>query len=199
MLALDNVIKASEFGVDSDPSIKHAALMARVANASDKQAFSDLFAFFAPKVKGLMLKQNVDPELAEELMQETMLTVWTKAGQFTKGRGSVSAWIFTIARNKRIDRFRKQGIRHYVDVDEFEFPDDSQDSEDQLLASERDRLVASATEKLPEEQKQVVKMSFIDDLPQIEIANQLGIPLGTVKSRMRLAYNKIKTELEGVI
>ena len=199
MLALDNSTVAGEFKVKRDQTSDHVMLMARVAKNKDKQAFAALFAYYAPRVKAMMMKHSVEPELAEELMQETMLTVWTKAEQYSKGRGSVSAWMFTIARNKRIDRFRKQGTGHYVDVDDYDFPDESHDTEGQMLSLERDRLVSAATEKLPEDQKQVIWMSFIQDLPQVEIAKQLGIPLGTVKSRMRLAYNKIKNELEGVL
>lgn len=199
MLAFNEYTMASGLKVKRDPTSDHAEYMARVAENKDKQAFALLFNHYAPRVKALMMKHRVEPEFAEELMQETMLTVWTKAVQYTKGRGSVGAWIFTIARNKRIDRFRKQGTAHYVDVDEYDFPDEKPDTEEQVLANERDSLVSAATDKLPEDQKQVIWMSFIQDLPQAEIANQLNIPLGTVKSRMRLAYNKIKNELEGVL
>lgn len=177
----------------------HSVLMDRIARQKDKQAFEELFAHFAPKVKALMIKQKADADLAEDIMQETMLTVWNKAGQFSNWRGNVGAWIFTIARNKRIDRFRRQKTAHYVDIGEYEVADDTPGSEDLLLSEERDRLVAEAASLLPAEQAQIITMSFIDNLPQTEIARSLGIPLGTVKSRTRLAYDKIRKSLEDVL
>ncbi|MEX0347321.1 MAG: sigma-70 family RNA polymerase sigma factor [Rhizobiaceae bacterium] len=198
MVALPGTVVSEARLVDSDTEI-HGALMERIAVGRDKKAFESLFAHFAPKIKALMLKQDSDPELAEDLMQDTMLTVWNKAHQFASWRGSVSAWIFTIARNRRIDRFRRQGTRHYIDIADYEIADETPDSEDCIMAGERDRLVAEATSHLPEEQKQIIAMSFVENLAQTEIADRLGIPLGTVKSRMRLAYKKIKTNLEDVL
>ncbi len=198
MIALQNAADRKAILVDETTEL-HTALMERVALARDKKAFERLFAHFAPKIKALMLKHDSDPELAEDLMQDTMLTVWNKAHQFSTWRGSPGAWIFTIARNRRIDRFRRQGTRHYVDIGEYEVPDDDPDGEQLVLNAERDRLVADAASDLPAEQKQIITMSFVENLAQTEIADRLGIPLGTVKSRMRLAYKKIKTNLEDVL
>lgn len=198
MVALPNMAASEAILVDKDVDI-HGALMKRVAFGRDKVAFETLFAHFAPKVKALMLKYDSDPQLAEDLMQDTMLAVWNKAHQFASWRGNASAWIFTIARNRRIDRFRRQGTRHYVDIADYDVADEAPDGETTLLHGERDKLVAAATAELPEEQKQIITMSFVDNLPQTEIATRLGIPLGTVKSRMRLAYTKIKNNLEDVL
>lgn len=198
MVALLNAIESEATQLDDTGDI-HARLMERVAQARDKHAFERLFVYFAPKIKALMLKHDSDPELAEDLMQDTMMTVWNKAHQFSTWRGSTSAWVFTIARNRRIDRFRRQGNRHYVDIVEYDMPDDTPDGEQVAMATERDRLVAQATRSLPDEQKEIITLSFIDNLAQTEIAAKLGLPLGTVKSRMRLAYKKIKTNLEDVL
>ena len=198
MIAFYSTVESKAILVDETTEI-HAALMERVALARDKKAFEQLFAHFAPKIKALMLKHDSDLELAEDLMQDTMLTVWNKAHQFSTWRGSPSAWIFTIARNRRIDRFRRQGTKHYVDIGDYDVPDDDPDGEQLVLDAERDRLVADAASGLPDEQKQIIAMSFVDNLAQSEIADRLGIPLGTVKSRMRLAYKKIKTNLEDVL
>lgn len=199
MYAPVDTIPGSRSGVDQDPAEQHIELIRRVSAYQDKQAFQELFLFYAPRIKAFMLKQKADAELAEDLMQETMLTVWNKAGQFASWRGSLATWIFTIARNKRIDRFRRQGTRHYVDVDELEFADDSPDGEDRMLAGERDRLVGEAARKLPDDQKEVIRLAFAEELSQSEIAARLGLPLGTVKSRMRLAYQRIRKELEDVL
>ena len=198
MVALSGMAKSEVTFVDDTAEI-HAELMGRIALARDKTAFEQLFAYFAPKIKALMLKQGSDMDLAEDLMQDTMLTVWNKAHQFSTWRGSTSAWIFTIARNRRIDQFRRQGTRHYVDIGDYEIADGEPDSEDIVLGAERDRLVTEASRELPPDQLQIITMSFTENSTQTEIAERLGIPLGTVKSRMRLAYKKIKTNLEDVL
>lgn len=199
MIVLPDSFAGSEPRLVQETSEIHGKLMERIALRRDKQAFEQLFAYFAPKIKALMLKHDSDPELAEDLMQDTMLTVWNKAHQYATWRGSTSAWIFTIARNRRIDRFRRQGTRHYVDISDYDIPDEDIDSETAVLDAERDRIVAEAAAGLPDDQKLVITMSFAQNLAQTEIATRLGIPLGTVKSRMRLAYKKIKTNLEDVL
>lgn len=189
-------LKREHYVVPS-PSNLHIRLMVRVAQKKDKAAFEKLFEYFAPRVKMLTMKHGIDASQAEDLMQETMLAVWNKADQFSNTRGSVSSWIFTIARNKRIDGFRKQATRHYVDIGEYEIVDDTENVEDHILSNERDDVVAVAINKLPKDQKQIVSMSFVKDLSQSEISQKLDIPLGTVKSRLRLAYAKMRNELEG--
>ncbi|MEM7069979.1 MAG: sigma-70 family RNA polymerase sigma factor [Pseudomonadota bacterium] len=178
---------------------EHLALLAKVAESGDKAAFHVLFQYYAPRIKSLMMKQGSGAEAAEDLMQETMLTVWQKSAQFSKWRGSVSAWIFTIARNKRIDRFRKQGTGHYVDVNELEIKDDTPGNDVQVEHLERDRIVRDATSQLPTEQKQVIELAYISELSQTQISKQLGIPLGTVKSRTRLAFETIRRKLEDLL
>lgn len=189
----------SESRVVATPATDYNEQIKRVAENRDRVAFEKIFSHFAPKIKAILMKQGSNPEQAEDLMQETLLTVWNKAEQFAQTRGSLNAWIFTIARNKRIDRFRKQGTNHYVDIHEYEIEDDIPDIEDQILSSERDQIVAEATNCLPEDQKLIITMSFVQDLTQTQIAEKLGIPLGTVKSRMRLAYQKVKIKLENAL
>ena len=174
-------------------------LMKKVSETKDQFAFEILFDHFAPKIKALMLRQGASWDQAEEMMQEAMMNVWHKAAQFNPDRGSLAAWIFTIARNKRIDVLRKQGSRHYVDVDEFDVEDEDADTEIPVLTNERVALVSAALKELPEDQKKIITLSYIDDLSQVEIAEKENIPLGTVKSRMRLAYQKLKPRLEGVL
>jgi len=185
--------------VKENRSNEHLQLIFRIAEHSDKQAFGVLFEYYAPRVKALMMRQGCGAETAEDLMQDTLLAVWQKAAQFCKSRSNVSAWIFTIARNKRIDRFRKQGTNHYLDVSELELEDDTPGSDDQIEAFERDNIVREAAQELPSEQKQIIEMAYVEELSQSQIADKLGIPLGTVKSRTRLAFGTIRGKLEALI
>ena len=189
----------NEASVRQDRSTEHMRLISKIAKTGDKLAFGILFEYYAPRVKALMMRQGCGAEAAEDLMQETMLTVWQKSTQFSQSRGSVSTWIFTIARNKRIDRFRRQGTNHYVDVSELELEDETPGNDIRLEVSERDQIVREAANELPGEQKQIIELSYVEELSQSEIARKLGIPLGTVKSRTRLAYSTIRRKLEALI
>ncbi len=182
--------------VTKNETTDHHKLLELIALNRDKEAFEQLFIYFAPRVKAVLMKQSSDANTAEDLMQETMLTVWNKADKFSKYRGSVSAWIFTIARNKRIDGYRKQGTKHYLDIEDIELTDDAMGSEEILISNERDKMVTDISNTLPIEQKEIIEMSFVKELSQTEISKKLGIPLGTVKSRMRLAYEKIRKSVE---
>ncbi|MEP3475135.1 MAG: sigma-70 family RNA polymerase sigma factor [Rhodomicrobiaceae bacterium] len=185
--------------VTKNETTDHHKLLELIALNRDKEAFEQLFIYFAPRVKAVLMKQSSDANTAEDLMQETMLTVWNKADKFSKYRGSVSAWIFTIARNKRIDGYRKQGTKHYLDIEDIELTDDAMGSEEILISNERDKMVTDISNTLPIEQKEIIEMSFVKELSQTEISKKLGIPLGTVKSRMRLAYEKIRKSVEEVL
>ncbi len=178
-------------------------LIARIAEDRDRQAFQTLFLHYGPRVKGLLLRKGADQDLAEDLMQETMLAVWNKASLYHPGRGSVATWVFTIARNLRIDRLRKEASRHFEDIDGMEIGEgdvpggnDHLSQDDQVIARQEGERVGEAMADLPPEQAAILRLAFIEDLSQREIAEQLGLPLGTVKSRMRLAYRKLKLALE---
>ena len=124
------------------------------------------------------------------------ITVWRKASLYVAGRGRVSTWIFTIARNARIDRLRRQPVQPYVDVESVSIACDQPDAEEQVIGSQNDEKVREAMNRLPEEQKTVIELAFLKYMPQSEIAAHLDLPIGTVKSRTRLAYKKLKDELE---
>jgi len=176
----------------------HRDLIALVGAKQDRAAFQALFEHFAPRIKAVMLKGGVNMMQAEDLMQDVMMTVWRKSAQFSPDRGTVSAWIFTIARNARIDLFRKASSRPYDDVYEMEIAADDQSSDDAMLQIEREECVSAALEDLPQDQREVIQLAFIADMSQSEIAKKLSLPIGTVKSRMRLAYGKLKGKLEAV-
>lgn len=173
----------------------HMALMSKIAKDGDRAAFKALFLHFAPRVKGLMIKSGASHNQAEDIVQTVMMTVWRKGHQFAPERGSVSAWIFTIARNTRIDRLRRGNAQPYIDIDDLELEADTVSGEDGVLARQRAEKVSVAIRDLPEEQRQIIELAFVEDISQSEISKKLALPLGTVKSRMRLAYAKLKDNL----
>ncbi len=172
------------------------SLIADIAEFRDRNAFETLFVRFGPRIKGMMLSSGATADVAEDLVQDVMMTVWRKASLYSPERGNVSTWIFTIARNARIDRLRRQPAQPYVDVETVTLESDAPSAETELIGSQNDERVRQAVELLPSEQKKVIQMAFTGYKPQSEIARELDLPIGTVKSRMRLAYQKLKEHLE---
>jgi RNA polymerase sigma-70 factor (ECF subfamily) len=178
-------------------TVEWAILIGRVAEG-DREAFRRLFEHFAPRVKGLMLKAGASSDDAEEIAQETLLAVWRKAAQFDPVSAGASAWIFTIARNLRIDSVRRVARTGVVDHEaELDYLVDPAEQVDDAMArnDEADRI-ARALSCLSEEQSMAIRLSFIEERPHPEIADFLGIPLGTVKSRIRLAMNRLRALLD---
>lgn len=175
-----------------------AWLMAKTANEQDRAAFSALFDFYGPRIKAFMMRSGFPSSAAEELVQETMLLVWKKASSFDVSRASVSTWIFTIARNLRIDRLRRENRLHVQSepFDPSDQPDEPLTGEAIVMSSQRAERVRAALAMLSAEQAEVVRLSFYGDRAQTEIASELGIPLGTVKSRVRLALARLRQILD---
>lgn len=194
-------IRVTEPPHDAAPELlpdKHKALMARVCADQDREAFAILFDYFGPRIKAVMLKGGADHALAEDIVQDVMMTVWRKVELYAPERGSVATWIFTIARNARIDRIRRGSSRPYEDIDDFELMSADKDAEEEAFSSQQAVRVAKAIAGLPDEQRIIIELAYVNDMPQSQIAADLTLPLGTVKSRMRLAYAKLRTELEDV-
>ena len=170
-------------------------LVTSIADGRDREAFADLFRYFAPRLKGFGLRRGVDAGAAEELAQETMLTVWRKADSFDPRRATVSTWIFTIIRNKRIDLFRRET---YPEADLSEVVDTASDGrspDESLSLSEASRAVSSVMKSLPEEQLAIVRKAFFEGKSHRAIADEMKLPLGTVKSRIRLALARMRVAL----
>jgi RNA polymerase sigma factor (sigma-70 family) len=180
----------SDSAASSKPDLSE--LVVRIARSRDKAAFRILFLEYAPRVKAYLIRQGAAPEMAEELAQETLLTVWRKAAYFDPSRAGVSAWLFTIARNRRIDALRKErsAIAYALTLDEAEATEETPESESE--AAQRAARLREAVSDLPSEQLEVVRLSFFHDKPHAEIARELSLPLGTVKSRLRLAMNRLR-------
>jgi RNA polymerase sigma-70 factor (ECF subfamily) len=191
-------LKPVEEQVALPSSDDHARLLQAVAADQDRQAYVALFSYFGPRVKGFLCKSGLSDQAAEEVTQDTMLALWRKARFFDSRRGTVSSWIFAIARNQRVDRFRKERIQPpNRDVDPSYIPDAPPTGEEVALTKERAYRLRAALSSLSKEQLDVLRLSFFSERPHAEISRELGIPLGTVKSRARLALRKLNTLLDG--
>ena len=179
-----------------------AELIGRVAAHGDRDAFKLLFEHFAPRVKGFLVKTGMNADAAEEIAQNTLLTVWRKAAQFDPASAGAAAWIFTIARNLRIDSARQAARqakaldKAAVSAERDEMPEVAESPETAMTRRDDVSRVAAALQRLSEEQSTVIRMSFIEEQPHGEIAERLGIPLGTVKSRIRLAMARLRDLLD---
>jgi len=175
-------------------------LMRAVAGAKDRAAFAVLFKHLAPRIKAYLIRSGSSSELAEELAQETMVTVWRKASSFDPARAQVSTWVFTIARNLRVDALRRphespgdgDGDPLALAVDDAPAPDE------RLDGARREAAVRDALTRLAPEQLQVLWLSFYEEQSHARIASELKLPLGTVKSRIRLAVDRLGRLLQGV-
>jgi RNA polymerase sigma-70 factor (ECF subfamily) len=171
-----------------------AACIVRIAERGDRDAFSHLFNHFAPRVKSYLMRLGTGSEAAEELAQETLLTVWRRAAAFDPDRAAASTWIFTIARNLRIDLSRREGRAPPTD-DTSAIGEAPASPEEALSALEDKTRIGIAVASLPREQAQVISLAFFADKAHSEIAGELGLPLGTVKSRLRLAMARLRGAL----
>jgi len=179
----------------SEAEIDMSALLARIGRTHDVADFELLFRHFAPRVKAYMARTG-SAAAAEELMQETMIAVWNKAGLYQPGKGAASTWIFTIARNLRIDAFRRERHPEFDDNDPAFQPEIAPAADNRLEGEESANLVREGLAALPPDQAEVLRLAFFEDKSQSTIATALGLPLGTVKSRMRLAFAKLRGVVE---
>tara|TARA_R110002124_G_scaffold287216_1_gene471433 strand:+ start:127754 stop:128413 length:660 start_codon:yes stop_codon:yes gene_type:complete len=172
------------------------ALLLAVGQNKDRAAFMALFDYFAPRIKSYLLKGGLSLDEADELAQETMLMVWQKSELYKPDRAAASTWIFTIARNKRTDYFRKNS-RLLVQPPEKFNAIESEDASvfDQFYAQELSQEIDSALEDLSPDQISIIKKAYYEDKPHAQIADETGLPLGTVKSRIRLAMQKLRKTL----
>ncbi|WP_127142751.1 sigma-70 family RNA polymerase sigma factor [Pelagibacterium montanilacus] len=173
-----------------------ADLLARIAESKDRKALAELFRQLAPRLKSMMLKLGADGALAEDLVQETLLAVWRKAHLYSPDRGAAVTWIFTIARNLRIDQLRRLSNKPYEDLEGIETTDDTPNGLQRIEQQEIISRVKTALGDLPKDQQEVIRLSFLSDMTHSDIAERLDIPLGTVKSRLRLAYGRLRPLLE---
>ncbi len=169
-----------------------SACLLAVGAGKDIQAFEVLFRHFGPKIRAFMLKRGGNRQQAEELMQETMMMIWNKAVLFDPARGSVSSWIFTVARNVRIDAFRKTNRPEFDPNDPAFVPDPEPAADHVYEAGQEAERLRGALVKLPPEQADLLRLSFYEEISHSAIAERMNLPLGTVKSRIRLAFSRLR-------
>lgn len=172
-----------------------------IAEQQDRQSFVQLFKHFAPQIKGYARSSGLTmmgDALADELVQETMTNLWRKAHLFDRNKASATTWVFTIARNLRVDLLRRQS-KHMTGLtsdDLWEEPATDDDQTDRIHQSHMAHHIQAGITQLPLEQRQVIGKVFLEDKSHQEAANDLNLPLGTVKSRIRLALKKLRIGLE---
>ena len=171
-------------------------LLIQVGNNRDRSAFKALYEHFTPRLKSFLLRIGSDDSTAEEVCQESMIMVWRKAETFNPESAGASTWIFTIARNKRIDKLRKdrRPLPDFNDPSFYKKPIDK--SDDILQRVEEEKKIKKALKNLPPEQAKLILSAYYDEKSHRKIADETNLPLGTVKSRIRLAINRLRTQLE---
>jgi RNA polymerase sigma-70 factor, ECF subfamily len=177
-------------------AVSMADCIARIADSKDEASFETVFRYFAPRLKSYFMRLGADVSVAEEITQEAMVQVWRNAGQFDLAKASASTWIFTLARNLSIDKFRRTRRPSFDPSDPAFIPDGEMLPDLQLERAETERRVRVVMNSLSPNEKSVLMLSFYENFSHGEIAERLGIPLGTVKSRIRLAFARIRTALE---
>ncbi len=193
---LSEKTKAKKTRVSPNPKdeLVWVSCLEKVRDHKDREAFAVLFQQFAPRVKAFLMKSGSDPSLAEECAQDVMATLWKKSHLFDPTRASVSTWVFTIARNRRIDMLRKQ---RRPEPDELTWgPEPEPDAADVIEMQQETVRLAKAVAELPDKQRELIQKAFFGDLSHGEIADETGLPLGTIKSRIRLALERLRRNMK---
>ena len=177
--------------IPQNPWVQH---LARIQAKQDQQAFAEVFGYFAPRIKAFLMKSGASPSMAEECTQEVMATLWHKAHLFDPSRASVATWIFTIARNKKIDALRKQRRPEPEDLEWG--PQAEPEASDILVLQQESQRLTEAMTALPSQQRDLIAKAYYGDLSHSEIATETGLPLGTIKSRLRLALAKLRQTMK---
>ncbi|MBH0237304.1 sigma-70 family RNA polymerase sigma factor [Methylobrevis sp. L22] len=178
------------------PNDEWADLVERVATSRDRDAFVRLFDHYAPRISGHLQRIGTDPATAEELAQEVMVVLWRKAALFDRQKSSVGTWLFRIARNRRIDLARRDRSGAIDQTDPSLQPSEPEDLGTQLDTQRREARIRAALSSLPAEQYELVQLAFFKGLSHTQVAAATGQPLGTVKSRLRLAFTRLRRILE---
>jgi len=180
-------------------AVRDSGLVEAVARHKSREAFAELFDKYAPKVRFFAMKMGADGSAADEVVQEAMLAVWRKADTFDPSKASFSTWLYTVARNKRITMLRKTPAPGVDPEDPAYEPSEDATQDDHIEATENQEKLNLAISKLPGDQEKIVRMSFFEGKAHQEISGELKLPLGTVKSRSRLALAKLRKSVGGTL
>ncbi len=169
--------------------------MLAVRDDRDKQAFAQLFDFFAPRLKGFIMRSGASSAEAEDIVQDVMLSVWRKAASFDPHRAQVSSWVYQIARNRQVDVLRK--TRRPVPEELTQETATEVDSVQIIALEQEASKLRDALSTLSEDQREMVEKAYLGELSHSEIQAETGLPLGTIKSRIRLGLERLRHELKG--
>ena len=170
--------------------------MEAIAASQSRAAFAELFDYFAPRLKSYLMRLGASDGEAEDLVQEVMITVWRKAGLYDRRQASVSTWIFRVARNRRIDARRRARRPELEPDDPVLAPPEAEQPDETVHRAQVEDVVRTELARLPEEQLVLLQAAFYEGLSHSQIAEKFGLPLGTVKSRIRLAFARLRGNLE---
>ncbi len=196
--AISDTDSASDVSLSDE--ISHEELLTRVGQNKDREAFIQLFTYFGPRVKSYLLKQGASEDQAEEVMQDAMILMWRRASTYDPKKAKASTWIFTVARNRRIDILRKNSRSEFLSdatvIEQTQTDENEPSAEDIYAQRQESDSLREHIETLPKEQMELVEMAYFQDKSHQEIADETDIPLGTVKSRIRLALGKLRKKIE---
>jgi RNA polymerase sigma factor (sigma-70 family) len=179
-------------------STEHSELILAVARDRDRRAFGELFDFYAPRIEAWLIRSGVDRATAEEVCQDAMTTLWRKADLYDPAKATPATWLYRVARNRRIDLARRNRVA-IMEPGDAAFDIVDENAVDPTLtvdARDREDALRTALAQLPPEQLELVRLAFFDSLSHSVIAERTGLPLGTVKSRIRLAFGRLRKTLE---
>jgi RNA polymerase sigma factor (sigma-70 family) len=171
-------------------------LLTAVGVHRDDEAFTALFDHFRPRVHAQMLRFGLAPFAAADVTQDVMETIWRKAHLFDRRKSAAATWVFRIAQNRCIDVGRRSREHRYADADLFAIPDPAAGSDAGIADAQREEHVRAALDALPREQLKMVQLAFFDGLSHATIAAKTNLPIGTVKSRLRLAFSRLRRALQ---
>ena len=181
-----------------NPPLTNEDYILKIAKSKDKEAFIHLFNYFAPRLKSYLMKSGLSAENAEEIAQEAMLVVWHKAVTFNPEKAAASTWIFTIARNKKVDALRKINRAQYDPLDPLlDIKNDQKEHIEEITQKQNAALLQDVIKTLPDEQSEIIRKAFYEDKTHQVIADEMKLPLGTVKSRIRLGMERLRHALSG--
>lgn len=190
------------------PERPHQYLVARIAENQDKEAFKTLYTYYAPRLQAFMIRQGCSETVAEDIVQDTLTQLWVKAKQFNPDKARLATWLYTMARNRRIDLLRRKNTQYNAgtiletdeNIDEsltmLPHHDPANDPNGAMLRKQHKAFLLNALRDIPGDQQSLILQAFYGELSHSDLAERTGLPLGTIKSRLRLGMKKLANRLQ---